>query len=824
MALSKVFIIKKVPQLILLSGIVLLNSFNLISQNTLQENKPAIPNIEKVYLHTDRSYYNIGESLWYKAYMVYGYTNILFDNSNVLYVELISPDSKIITRNITRLETGLGHGDIKLSDSLGISAGTYQLRAYTNWMRNFGNDFIFKKEIEIFDLKKNETYDGENIVSDIPENNEQDKIHSKENIKPFNIQFFPEGGSLVEDVVSMVAFKATDNKGNPVTISGLVFDTNKNTVARLKSTHEGMGIFRLTPTKNQQYKAEIQVADGKKLEVLLPKPEKTGYVMSLKNYKGKHVITIATNEETFKQNSNTPLTMICTTRGITYFEGSQVLNQQNASFLLPTENIPEGISKITLYNEKSIPQCERLVYIEKDHKINVSITPNKNQYEPKEKVILNISAKAEHENPLTASFSIAAVDKNGIEDGEDYTTNICSYFLMESEIKGSVHNPGYYFNKANPNRLYDLDLLLLTQGWRDFLWKTLPEIKDSLSYKAEKGFKISGIVKELLGKDPKENHNVRLILINEEGESIMLDDTTNVEGRFKFDNIVFTGNSTMLLNTQNEKGKNRGMFILDSITQPPVAVDYKKNNSISSTKSNTIEENIYKKHVLFDVPVMNLLDEVVLHGKKTDGIRSKYGLADHTYIPKENSPNFRDIYQLIQFAIPGISVSGNTVRFSRYNSPTLIVIDDVISEMEDLEFVIPDDVAKIEALNSSRAAIFGSRGANGALVIYTKEGSGGSSKRNKTFHSIVKEIQGFYNARIFYSPNYDKPAKDIFEEEKADIRNTLYWNPDVHPDENGKAEVSYYNSEVDTTVKITLEGITDTGIPIVVKNDYTVEN
>ena len=817
---------KRTIQLVLVS-ILLLIHFKSISQNTSQESeevKATIPDIEKVYLHTDRSYYNIGESLWYKAYSVYAYTNVLFDHSNLLYVELISPDSKIVARNITRLEEGLGHGDIKLTDSIGISAGTYQLRAYTNWMRNFGDDFIFKKEIEIIDINKTQT---EKEISVLDTSNADDKMKNKlnvdESIKPINIQFFPEGGSLVDDVLSMVAFKATDTYGNPMSVFGSVFDENKKMIARLKSTHDGMGKFRLTPSKNQQYTAEIVTVNGDKMEVTIPKSEKTGYVMSVKSLKGKHIVTIATNKETLQQNPDALLTMICTTRGITYFEGTQSLNSGNISFLLPTEDIPDGISQITLYDEKSKPQCERLVYIEKNHELEVSVTPNKNYYAPKEKVTLKVLAKTTQGTPLVASFSIAAIDENGMKNKHDYSTNICSYFLMESDIKGKIYNPGYYFDQSNSKRLFDLDLLLLTQGWRDFLWKKLPVVKESTLYKLEKGIKISGIVKKLLGKSPKENCNVRLILMNNQGKTMMLIDTTDSNGKFQFENLVFTGKSTMMLNTQNEKGKNRGMFLLDSIFKQPIAVDFKINTSFSSLKTNTVKDHIYKKHVFFNVPVDNRLNEVVITAKKKEARKSKYGVADHTYIPKEKGPNFTDIYQLIQFSIPGITVSGSVVKFARYNGPALILIDDAIAEMGDLNFVIPDDVAKIESLNSSRAAIFGSRGANGVILVYTKEGKIGS-KKSKTLHSIVNEIQGFYNARIFYAPNYDEPIKNLFEEEKPDIRNTLYWNPYVHTNENGTTEVSYFNSEVSTTVKITLEGITETGIPMVVKTNYTIEN
>ncbi len=139
--------------LILFLGISTKNTAQ-VPTDTIQKTKTTPPEIEKVYLHTDNNYYTVGESLWYKAYSVYAYTNQLFDHSKILYVELISPESKIISRNITNLEGGLGHGDFVLADSLGVKPGTYQLRAYTNWMRNYGDDFVFKKEIQIITPNK----------------------------------------------------------------------------------------------------------------------------------------------------------------------------------------------------------------------------------------------------------------------------------------------------------------------------------------------------------------------------------------------------------------------------------------------------------------------------------------------------------------------------------------------------------------------------------------------------------------------------------------------------------------------------------------------
>ena len=103
--------------------------------------------VEKVYLHTDRTYYFPGDDIWFKAYLIDAADRLFCGNSKNLHVELISPSSKIIDSRIIRLDGGLGNGDFKLADDL--KSGRYRLRAYTNYMRNFSDQLFFSKEIFI---------------------------------------------------------------------------------------------------------------------------------------------------------------------------------------------------------------------------------------------------------------------------------------------------------------------------------------------------------------------------------------------------------------------------------------------------------------------------------------------------------------------------------------------------------------------------------------------------------------------------------------------------------------------------------------------------
>ncbi len=803
---------------------ILINT-KLYSQATTSDTKEEVllPDIEKIYVHTDRNYYTMGESLWYKVYSVYAYNNILFDNSKVLYVELIDPDSKIIARHKTMLEAGLGNGDFKLTDSVGVKkAGTYQLKAYTNWSRNFGDHFVFKKEIQILDVfnqisEKSEVSAKEKVNKKL--DNDIEEV-SKNNIK---VQFFPEGGSLIENVSSIVAFKAIDINGFPLKIKGKVFNTNNELISLFASTHDGMGKFALKPVKGEQYHALITTTNTDDIEVLLPKANKQGYLLSHKKLKGKDIITVKTNKETLLKHQNKPVTIICTTRGVTYFQGTQPLPNTTFSFELPKANFPEGISQITLYDSNLKPQSERLIYVEKEHDFKVNLTTNKEIYKPEEKVTVTVSSKSRTGEVVPASFSLSSTDTNGVET-KDYGMNICSYFLMQSDIKGKVHNPGYYFDDSNLNRLQDLDLLLLTQGWRDFLWKTIPKVKDSITYHKEKGITISGKVKQLFGNKPKVNSKISLTLINKNGlmDAIFANSLTDSLGQFKFENLVFKGQTNMLLNAKDKNGKNKGMFVLDSIQLPPMDVNFKDTGIVYTPESNTIKEEVYKKHVMFGVPVENILDEVeIIAKKKDDSPQSIYGNADNTYVIDEKTMHFNDLFQLIQFTIPGIMVRGGNIGFARFGGkPAYILIDGAEWSQADLRGINTDDVAKIEAFKGPSAAVFGLRGGNGVIIIYTKEGKI-SRKSMPLFHSIKQKVEGFYNARIFYSPDLENPSEEI--DSSLTIRNTLYWNPYMHPGEAGTTKVTYYNSEVQTKIKVTLEGITATGIPVVKHAYYSVE-
>lgn len=785
-----------------------------------QEQK-NIQDIEKIYLHTDRTTYFMGEDLWYKAYDVRASNNQLFDNSNILYVELISADSKIIARNKTNLEMGLGHGDFQLQDSLGVKPGTYQLRAYTNWNRNFGEDFVFKKDIEIIDV-----FESHDKLKTLQKSTLETKAVKKEATiqNTLRVDFFPEGGSFLENVASVVGFKAVDSNGKPIEIKGEIYDSDNEFVIAFESVHDGMGKFQMLPMEGKTYYVKIKSLFGEELDIKLPKILKQGYLLNFKAVKGRNIVSINTNQATLAQNPNPSLTLVCKAKGIQYLETTQTLTETTLSFELPKDKTPEGISQITLFDNNNKPQSERLIYIEKEHDLEVELETDKETYEPNEKAIINVSSKSKAGIAKSASFSLSVTDTNGVED-KDFDTNICSYYLMESDIRGKVYHPGYYFDTTNPKRLEHLDNLLLIQGWRDFVWKITPKANETINYKAEKGITISGRVKQVFANNPLVNNNLTLALMSKKNRNIFNTVTDSI-GRFQFENLLFSGKTNMYLNTRDGKGKFRGEIVLDSIEESPIPVVLKKESIDVIPTKNLVTENVLKKFTAFGVKPENVLKEVTVTGttKKKDNIvqnYGNYGFADITYEADEDTHMFSTIFELMEQKFPS---------FFRGSDPLYIIDGYVVPEDQKfmVEAVLPMDVVKIEAVGKVQATLFfggddstpgKAHGRNGIIAIYTKPNKGNRIK--EVVQSIKKEVEGFYTARVFYSPDPEKPNPEL--DKIAAVRNTIYWNPYVHPDKTGNVTVNYYNTKVETKIKVALEGITGSGIPVVKTMYYTIK-
>src|SRR5258708_15054300 len=194
---------------------------------------------EEVYVHFDKPFYVLGEESWYKAYVVAGSDLNPTDISSVLNLDWVDPSGKVIRHQRLKIEKGSAAGDFTIDATL--REGTYTVRAYTNWMRNDDPELFYSKRINVFNPRTT------------PSALRHDSARSK-----IDLQFFPEGGTLVADIKTQIAFKSIDVNGMGIEVTGKILDELNSPVATFRSTHNGMGIFPLIPRARKSYHAILQ--------------------------------------------------------------------------------------------------------------------------------------------------------------------------------------------------------------------------------------------------------------------------------------------------------------------------------------------------------------------------------------------------------------------------------------------------------------------------------------------------------------------------------------------------------------------------------------
>ncbi|OCX53495.1 hypothetical protein BEL04_04120 [Mucilaginibacter sp. PPCGB 2223] len=771
---------------------------------------------EKVYLHTDRDYYASGDDLWFKAYLVNGESNYPTFTSNNLYVDLVSSESKIISREIIRLDDGMGYGDFKLTDS--IPGGIYHLRAYTNWMRNFGDNFIFDKQITVNSIP------GIKPVAAVIKKSRKNKaaIAGDDAGNGNKISLFPEGGSMVEGVMGIVGFKAEDALGNGVQVNGTVLSSQGETVGNFASTSLGLGSFALMPVAGVTYHVKGNYKDGTGFDVDLPAALTEGYAMHIKNSDTTNVqVIVSANPATFAKHKGQSLTIASKHADKIVSDGQFVLNNEQTAINIPKAKLPAGVNSILLYDEQKRPNCERLVYINCNNDIRVTVTSDKSSYKPKEKTILNISVVNAQNQPVKANLSLAAVDGNVVPANEG---SIASYLLLQADVRGKIENAAQYFDPVNANRFKQLDLLLLTQGWRDFVWKRLADSTLKLSYLPEAGFTISGKLRSVLINKPIPDMNITLFAPGAKGNKMFFTKTDD-KGKYFLDNIELYGTQTLHITSRDDKGKKSGWVFLDTIGHDPVpapqipVIEQEPSDALAAfnAASKTRQNNARRFRVadgvtLNEVVIKDVHKTIVSYNGET---LSTFGYPEYNNTITAADYKYKDLEDYLVHKIPGAQTNNDAAQgivFHFGGKPVVprLTVDKKEDIFERLDYysLSMDQVISVKVDHYVNGA--------GGDVIYIYLTLKPTAFDKKEFNILNTEVTGYYSARTFYSPNYEYPSN------KADQRTTIYWEPMITTDANGKASVSYYNADPKSKIRVVVEGLTEKGVPVVSTSGYNV--
>jgi hypothetical protein len=780
---------------------------------------------EKVYLHTDRDFYSPGDVVWFKSYVVDGLTHIPLDSSKNLHIELISPSSKILESRIIKLDNGLGNGDFTLPDNL--QSGKYSLRAYTNYMRNFGDQLYFNKEVSVIGGSSAMEADSDDIK--IADSN-------------LEITFFPEGGSLMDNVSSFVAFKAENGAGAGCDVSGEVYSSDGVLITTFSSTHLGMGKFILKPVHGLRYYATVKNSEGDVIKREIPESFAKGFVISHGvSQMNEHLMTLKTNPETLPRFLGRDLLTTVSSHGKIIKTLSVKIKTLDNLYTIPAEELPDGVVMITLFGLDNNPLSERLVYVQNQEDVTLNIEPDKKVYNQRDSVSIKLSVLKEFGTGQEVFLSLSSTDKIYAKRTSQFPTSISSWFLLESDVHGPIEEPSYYFDPANIDRLKDLDLLLLTQGWRDFEWKY-----KELKYLPESGFRISGRLRRSVVNTPLINTTVTIGIFKDK-KNIITSIITDSAGRFSLALDNHTGKAKVVVNAIDNRGNFQGRLLMDSVNYSPPEVKKSKvrsyfpvredqidnDNFKSLQEAYEIKRSIRKKYTLADTI---LIDEVMILAKRKETprefqvnqIRLVYGQPDKEVIITPQMESARSISDILIGRVSGLTLSKPTrtssgirihglTTFSDNQEP-LFLLDGMVSSYEEVNSIPKNWIDRIDVIKSAKAAAFGIRGASGVISVITKTSENITYK--PVYYAVSTDISGYDAPRIFYSPKYSSSLQTGYE---PDLRSTLYWLPDIKVVTNQDYLVKYFNADISSTYSIIVEGITSDGIPVTGKTEYVVK-
>ncbi|MCK0108962.1 carboxypeptidase-like regulatory domain-containing protein [Flavobacteriaceae bacterium S0825] len=806
-----------------LRGDVFIKNFDTILRNYNNYNP-----IEKVFLHTDKEIFFAGEMIWYNATVVLGPFHHLSTGSMQIHVDLIDEYNSIVASKNHKLIEGKGEGNIIIPGDL--PEGKYQLRAYTNWMQNFDNDFFFTKTIQLLSTNKN--------------NESQLNIDNK-----IDLQFFPEGGHAVNGLNGKVAFKAIGSNGYSKEVKGIIKNSKGEIVVPINTIYQGMGFFTLNPQPNETYTAVLE--DGSMYK--LPETQNEGYSMLIDN--------LDTNNIKIKvQASNAlrskPFYIIGTINNEKYYQGKFAFNAQSVlDFEIPKNKFPSGVMTITLFDEQMRPWVERPVFVNNNEELIIQAELEDASFERREKVKLKVNVKDVYGTPLSTNFSIAITDAESVNKN-NFGTNILTHLLLESNIKGHIENPGYFFSDTKRSTRAKLDLVMSTHGWRKFNWQEMDKtsIVSPKEFLFKKGYSVSGIATNMQDV-PLKNRELKMIAKSKSDELMDLYVTkTDEEGNFIIENVTNAGDVDLTFNAYQSDGNpiQTKVALLDSddksnLPKPNFKSKYR------GVQGDILDNYNKKRPAFFMYDGAEKLDEVLVTAEKksiselTKYSESLYGAKpDHTIINEDKTAG-NILYHLGN--IPGVAVdlSFNWVNFRGNQYGPLWIVDGMRldgeidprfgrverDEVEDsktkrlyndkpktdnvplmvqnLDF---SNVERIEILKrGSQTAVYGPVGRYGVIIVYTKSGR---PKTDKVFSS-KQTIKGYSKLKEFYSPKYDV----VLEEHKnPDNRTTLYWNPSVKTDKNGNAAIIFYNSDSAKSFEVDIQALSQYGTPGVYLNTF----
>lgn len=733
--------------------------------NALTQKSPA----ELAYIQTSKGIYETGEDLWFKVYLLDAHYFVPSALSRTLYLQMVKENTnRVVWQEKYEIKNGFADGHVFLRDSL--SEGDYLLEAYTG--HSFFNDSTAFYATRKITLRKNMA-PRPAVTAGL------NRVFYKKG-DPIQFGMFPEGGNLVAGLPSNLAFKAVNIDGNPLEVAGALFEDNIP-LLEFKSTHAGMGSLYFTPLAGKRYHIRLSepAIDS---TFLLPGVYPEGVALRLDGQDKEYLRFIVSQSPGRKKAA---VYLRGQLRGVVCCMATGVLNKE-LKIKIPLKEFPgQGIAGFTLFDENQVPLAERLVYVNPDKNLYLEAKLSKDKYETRQKVTLKIKVTDQNGQPVVANLGVSVYDK--LYQNQRDPKTILTHCYLSSQLKGKIYDPAWYFDSRNKGRVEALDLLLLTQGWRRYVWDeenlkayekaSQPVIFDGTEgevHATKKQKKAQAMQQIVLAFNPGENDNKDFI-------------PADSAGRFRVAPVhlkTWQGGYVYLKPLAPSEFEPR-----ISLTDPFQTINairkLKEINYPLPNCADTTKEMAAHPYVVGPLNEIEL-GEVTVTGKKINPFRDKYmghldsiakldlnnvWVCKHGYLE-----NYKEGYSHeCNDTTRAKPIEGKSYRVIRY------------------EYIGREDGKKIVTGLEENVEYH-----------YPKFTEEQLLKMNN-----LSRVKAYYRHREFYQPNYDKPTADYFS---PDSRNTLLWAPSVVTNEKGEATFEFFCSDINTAFVGKIEGISGEGL------------
>jgi len=787
---------------ILICTVLLLNTYNSFGQNdTLLLNKfnneiiqPYIKSSnvlkEQVYIHFNKSCYLPGEEIWFKAYVINPATGLLNPYTRNLYVELYNEKGKLIGSKIMEVKNGTANNVLKIDYR--EQPGRYTFRAYTKWMKNFYPSVEFDNPLEIVGKSEAKEIVGEDFR--------------------YDVQFFPESGTLLAGTTNKVAIKALNPNGKAIALKGIIYNEKNDSIASFDLGNMGMGQVVLTPENNTVYKAKIILPSGKEETIPLPKVETKGVITSINVFSGNRIMAeVKSNDETIEKERL--FYILVHANGNVYQTYTTRLSPEKSSvtFSLDRNSVGNGVNYLTVFDESFHPVCERLFYNHQKEikgKLDIQSSPAKDSTEFRLR-ILNDSVKHNF-----SRLSISVLPGGTVSN--HFTSSLLSDVLLRSGIRGKIENPSYYLEKQDNEHRIAMDLLMLTQGWRKYEWEKITTDKagnNPGNNNFENGFTIEGTVKNWLNGKENKNSSISILSPKNKLFTVAKVDST---GYFSFAGLSLLDSSRVVVSAASSKGKGWNRTIAASVNPnyiPDSIIKVRPYIILPDDQKEKTEEPIKL------MPGAIQLPEFVITERRKKPFENSIYVSPFdrvVEITKEKCLAYSQLKNLLrsEFNVriefpPGEDCQIDMGRGSSWTYvrgqkpvPPKVFVDEVEVDPCVLSMFA---IEQIEAVSVNKVGN-SFTGDGGGIFIKTRKVPlewGNSGLTN--IKSLL--IKGYSPPVKYYTPKYTQtPETEAFQKYAS-----IYWKPDVVIDSTGVITFKFNAPKETDKLNVRVEGISDDG-------------